>query len=401
MTVTGCLRGLIASDSPGGHLVSLARLLLLTPVIVLMGCTGTVEFRCENDTPEQKGPKTLFEWAEAKKNGKKKDKDNGKDEKEDQDEQKGEAPGKKNSNKQGEAGKGTGKKEAAEDTQAEKKNGKGGNGKEDNERDKEEDKGPKPLEADRPDFTEASSTVGKGRIQLESGYSFIRDRNDGATTRTHSAPEALLRIGLFADWFEFRLGQNFTDARTGAVQGASSTLITGPSAGIAPEVRANASGAEDLYLGIKLGLTEQKKYLPESALVLQTTVPTGSRDLTVGQLLPGVNYLFGWDVIEDLVSAGGSFQANRSRDDSGHFYVEVAQSLTAGYRLTRRLGAYVEWFAFYPAGAIDPGVGPEHYLDGGFTFLVSDDFQLDARAGLGLNNHADDFFTGVGFAVRY
>ena len=33
-----------------------------------------------------------------------------------------------------------------------------------------------PLASDRPDFTEASSTVGRGRVQLEAGYTLVRDR---------------------------------------------------------------------------------------------------------------------------------------------------------------------------------------------------------------------------------
>lgn len=36
-----------------------------------------------------------------------------------------------------------------------------------------------------------------------------------------------------------------------------------------------------------------------------------------------------------------------------------------------------------------------------FTFLVTDNFQIDARVGVGLNAEADDVFTGVGFAWRY
>src|SRR5262245_22982885 len=68
------------------------------------------------------------------------------------------------------------------------------------------------IATDRPDFTEASSTVGKGRIQLEAGYTFIRDRAAGVTTTNHSYPEALLRIGAFAEWLEFRIGQNFGQA---------------------------------------------------------------------------------------------------------------------------------------------------------------------------------------------
>lgn len=42
-----------------------------------------------------------------------------------------------------------------------------------------------------------------------------------------------------------------------------------------------------------------------------------------------------------------------------------------------------------------------HYFNGGFTYRVTPNFQLDIRAGLGLSRAADDFFTGTGFAVRY
>ena len=44
------------------------------------------------------------------------------------------------------------------------------------------------------------------------------------------------------------------------------------------------------------------------------------------------------------------------------------------------------------------GGRPEHYIDGGFTYLLNNDTQLDIRAGQGLNPSADDFFAGVGFS---
>ncbi len=251
--------------------------------------------------------------------------------------------------------------------------------------DKVEDKGKvEPLVTDRPDFTEASSTVGKGRVQLESGYTYIRDRSGGALNTLHSYPEALLRIGLFADWFELRLGQNFGNARSSSIDGVETS-----------------SGATDLYLGVKLGLTEQKGVFPEVALVLQSQLPSGSHEFTTGQTHPGANLLYGWDVIEDRLTLGGSTQANRALDDTGHAHVLFAQSLTVGYTLTERLGAYTEWFALFPSGAVAEDSGPEHYFNGGFTYRVTPNFQLDIRAGVGLNERASDFFAGTGFAVRY
>jgi hypothetical protein len=43
----------------------------------------------------------------------------------------------------------------------------------------------------------------------------------------------------------------------------------------------------------------------------------------------------------------------------------------------------------------------QHYLNGGFTYLVSDDIQLDLRAGFGLSDAADDFFAGPGLSIRF
>lgn len=238
---------------------------------------------------------------------------------------------------------------------------------------------PSEIAADRPDFTESSTTVGKGRIQLESGYTLSRNRDTGERNG-HSFPEALLRIGLFADWFELRIGQNY-----------SSTNLTVTS----------TDGLEDLYLGVKLALTEQKKLFPETALVIQATVPTGPDNITAGKTLPGVNFLFGWDVIPDQLTMAGSVQGNAAVTDDGSSYLELAQSFTMGYSMTTKLGCYLEVFGKEPFSANVPDVGPEYYLDGGFTYKFTPNFQYDVRAGVGLNRHSDDYFIGTGFAVRY
>lgn len=46
-------------------------------------------------------------------------------------------------------------------------------------------------------------------------------------------------------------------------------------------------------------------------------------------------------------------------------------------------------------------VKPQHYCDGGLTYLISSDVQWDIRAGLGLNDAADDFFVGTGLSIRF
>jgi len=237
----------------------------------------------------------------------------------------------------------------------------------------------KPLESDRPDFTEASSTVGYRRVQIETGYTYIQD-NDTVDRSAHSFPEMLARIGMFAEWFEMRLAWNY---------GVNLTRDN--------VVSSIFDGGEDLYVGAKIAVTEQDGWRPEMAIMPQMNVPTGHVDLSSGEVEPGVNWLYGWDIFES-VGAGGSTQVNRAQDDTGRFFAEFAQSFTINYALGDRLGAYTEWFAFFPYDAAT--ALPQQYFDGGFTFRQNNNLQFDIRAGVGLNEAADDFFAGLGSVIR-
>lgn len=238
-----------------------------------------------------------------------------------------------------------------------------------------------PLVSDRPDFTEASTTVGRGVVQLEAGYTYTFDRDGDDFDKEHSFPETLLRVGMLAEWFEFRIAYN---------HGSIGSRELG--------VFDNGAGGQDLYLGAKIGLTLQQGILPEMAIIPQMTVPTGHDRFTADRVLPGLNWLYGWD-ISDFLSCGGSTQVNKSVDDDGDSFTLVAQSFTFGYSLTERIGAYTEYFGLYPSGA--SSTLPENYFDGGFTYLVTNNLQLDVRGGVGLNRAAADYFVGSGFVVRF
>ena len=237
-----------------------------------------------------------------------------------------------------------------------------------------------PLASDRPDFTEASCTVGRGVVQLEMGYTYLFDDKAGTQVRAHSYPETLLRVGVLAEWLELRAGWTFA---ADSIRGVAGTN----------------DGHEDLYVGLKLGLTQQQGILPEMALMPQMTVPTGSRIYTNDRALPGVNWLYGWE-INEFLSTAGSTQVNLNVDaESREPYLDFAQSWTIGYALTDRVGAYTEWFMLSPSGA--ETMPTEHYINGGFTYSVTNNLQLDIRAGKGLSEQAIDFFTGAGVVVRF
>ncbi|MDA1014855.1 MAG: transporter [Planctomycetota bacterium] len=239
-----------------------------------------------------------------------------------------------------------------------------------------------PLVTDRPDFTEASSTVGQGVAQIEFGWTYTYDSDGTTSVRNHSFGEPLLRYGILENWLEFRLAVFPVNQRTNTAGGSAST-----------------SGTEDIYLGFKLGLTPQDGVLPEMSMIPQMTVPTGSSSFSSNRTLPGLNLIYAWDLNEDI-STAGSTQFNQSVDEgTGRTYTEWAQSWTIAYTLTDELGAYTEWYGLFPTSA--DTAQTEHYFNGGFTYLLSDDVQFDIRAGVGLNDAAADYFIGTGLSIRF
>lgn len=239
------------------------------------------------------------------------------------------------------------------------------------------------LVTDRPHFSEASSLVGLGRVQLETGYTFFSDSQLGVTTQTHSFPEPLLRAGVFADWFEFRLAYNYLVQRQGSPSLADTVF----------------GGSDDLYVAAKIALAKQAGFCPEVAFFPQLRVPSGSPAFSAGEVLPGFNLAYSWK-INDLLELECNTQVNRRLDDADHFYTQVIQTANLEYDLSESVGAFTEWFAFFPSGSLV--ALPEHYLHGGFVFFPSDNVQLDVHVGMGANPAADDLaFTGAGFSIRY
>jgi hypothetical protein len=240
----------------------------------------------------------------------------------------------------------------------------------------------KPLVTDRPDFTESPSTVGQGVVQLEMGYTFTSDSEDGAHTANHSFPETLLRVGVLADWLEFRAEWNYEIERT-RIGGASETR----------------SGADDLVLGFKIALTEQQCCLPETGIILQLSVPTGGDAFTADEVLPGVNYCYSWDLNDDWSLSGSSAMNGAVDDETNDTYSEFSQSLSLGHKWTEKVNSYTEWYVLSPISADTNR--PQNYFNGGFTYLFNNNVQWDIRAGVGLNEAADNFFAGTGLSLRY
>jgi hypothetical protein len=237
------------------------------------------------------------------------------------------------------------------------------------------------LVTDRPHFSEASSLVGLGRVQIETGYTFTSDRSNGIRTITQSFGEPLLRAGIGAEWFEFRIA---TTALTESVSAGNSRFT---------------SGVDDIYIGAKVAITEQAGALPEFAIFPQARLPTGSSAFSSDRFLPGVNLAYSWK-LNDWLELECNTQFNSRRDDLAHTYTEAIQTANMEYELAENLGAFTELIGFFPTGSLS--AVPEYYFHAGFVYFVTNDIQVDIHSGAGLNSAATNLaFTGAGFSWRY
>ncbi len=235
------------------------------------------------------------------------------------------------------------------------------------------------IDPDRPHFPEASTAVGKGRVVLESGYTMTRT---GGAYLAQSAPESLLRVGVWSDWFELRVGENYLSERRSA--GGITTT---------------SSGLQDLYLGTKFALTEQKGLLPAIALIPQMTVPTGAGPQTAGRALFGLNADFSWDVVKDRFGIELLIANNQIKDELGGIQHQLATGLTGVFQINHSFELFAEWDAYYLSGGL-ASTSPQHYAVGGLVYFVTPDLALDARIGTGLNSHSNHLLAGVGLSLR-
>lgn len=231
------------------------------------------------------------------------------------------------------------------------------------------------LVTDRPDFTESATTVPKGSVQFEFGYTFNKDNDYHFTS--HTLGELLVRLTL-VEKLEFRVGINSYN-----ILEFDDSIIGGPP-------RSPVKGFEDMALGLKWAIIQDNV-----AVLVSTTIPTGADDFGSSKLQPSLTLSLAKDISEKL--AIGVNLGVSDLDGGDGSITELSASASLGISLTEKLGMFLEYFGFYYSDADGKDI---HYFDAGFTYLVNPTFQLDIRAGKQLNKESSAFFIGIGAAFR-
>jgi hypothetical protein len=228
------------------------------------------------------------------------------------------------------------------------------------------------LVTDRPDQTESTEIVPRGFVQTELGF--------GDADHAEATAAGLARIGL-SSRVELRVGLD-------------EIFLSGP------------EDAIDLSLGAKIRLLEERDRRPALAVIAALNQKAGDSlsPLSDG-LRPSFRFAASHTLSERLSLA---YNAGVAWDESVSFAgmpavpdktLESRFLWTAalGIGATERIGFFVE--AFGDSGLSDDGP-TETSIDGGMTFLVRPNVQLDVFVGTGISNAAPDWLAGLGVSFR-
>ncbi len=231
-----------------------------------------------------------------------------------------------------------------------------------------------PLVTDRPDFTESSSTVGSGVLQLEGGVTFSSFQSGIDVT---TVGEILARWGV-AEKLELRFVLPTYSWESG---GGDSSGFLNSAIGLKYEL---AKGRGNGVIG---GM--------EAALIASTTIPTGTSDFASSKWQPSALLAASWELGPNI-GIGSNLGVGRPADDDNRFTTLWASvALSVGISVAASI--FVELYGFNREEARGPNTAT---VQAGFVYLVNPDFQLDARAGRRMTNRGVDLLLGAGLSWR-
>lgn len=232
-----------------------------------------------------------------------------------------------------------------------------------------------PIVTDRPDATEASSTVGQGVFQLELGGIYTSFEEDNFTTETFTYNTTLLKYGILEN-LELRLGWNFEETRF------SLNGIENPNV---------ASGLSPLLAGAKIEIAKEEGWKPEIALIGHLFLPFTAGDDYQPETT-GADFRFSLShTLSERSSLGYNIGAQWGEDSPEIAYI---YTLAYGYSITEAFGAYVEVYGDLPENNT-----ANHFWDAGFTYLINNDLQLDATVGSSITK-GQDILISAGISYR-
>jgi hypothetical protein len=235
-----------------------------------------------------------------------------------------------------------------------------------------------PIVTDRPTDSASPVLVPRHTLQIEAGYKFTRLDDESGRTDDQKFPDLLARFGI-SERVEVRLtatGWTFLDQTSGT-----------------------ENGFNDLSLGAKIALGDERGRRPQMALLADVSLPVGAVGFTDDYVIPKVLFLATHTLTDRLGltwNLGPSFVTTKT-DDVTRTDVTLNYAVALAAAAGGRVSLFGEVYGAFAFGEDRPD---RHAFQAGATVLVTRTFQLDVRAGFGMVDNEPDWLAGAGLAFR-
>jgi hypothetical protein len=161
---------------------------------------------------------------------------------------------------------------------------------------------------------------------------------------------------------------------------------------IIPDGNKVETGLFPIGIGTKIHFWDEKGVRPLTAMIIQSGVPKlSSKKFSDAYWSPEIRF-----TMRNTLSPNIYLGYNGGMEwDGGSGKMKWLYTVSPSFALGDKCSAFIEVFGF-----LENGSAPEHNLDGGFSFLLSNNSQIDVSGGLGLNASAPDYFLSMGFSYR-
>lgn len=244
------------------------------------------------------------------------------------------------------------------------------------------------LSTDRPDQTESPYTVDAGHFQFEWDFvNYVYDRHNAARANERVEAFTVMPINLKAGLC------NYAD-----LQVVIESFVHERAKNFSAGTTRTREGFGDVTTRLKINFWGNDGGDTAFGALPFVKFPTASDGLGNDVIEPGILFPFAAELPAGFgmgAMTGVKFTAGDSRKLR---HADFVNSIAVGHDIIGNLGAYLEFFAVVSTQDATDWMGA---VDGGLTYAINDDLQLDAGVNVGVTRAADDVNPFVGMSVRY
>jgi hypothetical protein len=226
------------------------------------------------------------------------------------------------------------------------------------------------IDPERPDQTESADLIAKKVFQAEFGFN-----KENTSDRDYDLlyPTALFKYGL------------------GKIELRMETVVRSSYQRLIPGTK-KETGFDPITLGFKINLAKEKNFLPKTSLISSFGIPAFSSEVfRTDHIAPSIKL-----VMINTFSEHADLSYNIGAEWDGISTTPAwLYTLSQGFSFGKNWNTYIEVFGF-----MQKNESPQHSIDAGIGYCISNDTKVDLSGGFGISDAALKNYIAIGFSFR-